>query len=350
MSPSNPSGEAASRPLVTIAIPTFDRAALLRDCVQAALAQTYENIEVLVSDNASPDNTQQVLQEFDDKRLRVLTQSTNIGLLPNWNACLTAARGEYVVFVSDDDRISPFFLSGCMELIDQRPDLPIVVTLSNFRIPELRQTRPPRTSRFLGSGIQDGSDILLEYLKDEITVAMCSILLRTEVLRSEGGIPLDFPHTADVAAWAPVLCGNKAGLINEACATYNFHQESETARLGVTQVLLDGWKVANRISQAADKRIKDERLRNSVKLEAKRGFARRGLAYLAHYRKNGASLRDVAAFVWRFWSDMIVVDKLSLVRFIVIVLCPRPLADGIRYVRQILAGGWRDRQAAVKLG
>lgn len=350
MPPAKASCEAAGRPLITIAIPTFHRAGLLRGCIQAALAQTYENIEVLVSDNASPDDTQQVLREFDDKRLRVLTQETNIGLLPNWNACLAAARGEYVVFVSDDDRISPWLLSRCLEIVERRPEIPIVVTLSNFRIPELGETRPPHISRIIRTGIADGADILVEFLKDGITVAMCGILLRTDALRSGGGFPLDLPHTADVAAWAPILCGNKAGFINEACATYNFHRESETARLGVTQVLLDGWKVANRISQAADKRIGDERLRDSVKLETRRGFARRGLAYLAHYRNNGASLNDVATFVWRFWGDMIVVDKLSLVRFIVIVLCPRPLADGIRYVRQILAGGWRDRQAAVKLG
>jgi hypothetical protein len=263
---------------------------------------------------------------------------------------LEAAKGEYVVFVSDDDRISPWLLSRCLEIVEQKPELPIVVTLCNFRMPELRQTRPPHKSRLIRTGITDGTDILLEFLKDEVTVAMCGILLRTEALRSGGGFPLDFPHTADVAAWAPVLCGNKAGFINEACATYNFHRESETARLGVTQILLDAWKMVNRISHAADKRIEDEQLRETVKLEARRGFARRSLAYLAHYRSNGASLNDVATFVWRFRDNMIVVDKLSLVRFIAIVLCPRPLADGIRYIRKTLAGGWRDRQTAVKLG
>lgn len=343
------SPDAARRPLVTIAIPTFNRAPLLGGCIQAALAQTYENIEVLVSNNASSDDTQKVLREFDDKRLRVLTQETNIGLQPNWNACLDAAKGEYVVVVSDDDRISPWFLSRCIEIIEQQPRIPIVVALSNFHLSDLGQTRPPLTSRLIGTGVADGTDILLEFLKDEITVAMCGILLRTDVLRSEGGFPLDYPHTGDVAAWAPILCGSKAGFVNEACATYNFHCESETAKLSVTQILVDGWRVASLISRMADERIEDERLRELVKLEARRGFARRGLAYLAHYRSNGASLNDVSTFVWRFWSNMIVVDKPSLIRFIAIVLCPRPLAEGIRYVRQLLAGGWRDRPAAVKL-
>ena len=57
-------------------------------------AQTYPNIEVLVSDNASTDDTTKVLRELCDKRLRVMRQETNIGLLPNWNACVAAAKGE----------------------------------------------------------------------------------------------------------------------------------------------------------------------------------------------------------------------------------------------------------------
>ena len=107
-------------PLVTIAIPTFNRAALLRGCIQSALAQTYRNLEMLVSDNASTDDTASVLLEFNDKRLRVMKQETNIGLLPNWNACLAGAGGEYVVFVSDDDRISPWLVERCVGVIGER--------------------------------------------------------------------------------------------------------------------------------------------------------------------------------------------------------------------------------------
>src|SRR4030081_967744 len=74
-----------SYPLVTIAIPTFNRASLLRECVRSALSQTYRHFEVLVSDNASTDETKEILGQFSDGRLRVIGQETNIGLLPNWN-------------------------------------------------------------------------------------------------------------------------------------------------------------------------------------------------------------------------------------------------------------------------
>jgi glycosyltransferase involved in cell wall biosynthesis len=342
--------ESAVGPLVTIAIPTFNRAALLRGCIQAVLAQTYDNIEILVSDNASRDDTGKVLQEFSDKRLRVLRQKTNIGLLPNWNACLAAARGEYVVFVSDDDRISPWFLERCVGVLGTKSRVPIVVALTNCHLTSFGQTKPARTSRHIGSGLRNGPDVLLEFLADEISVAMCSVMVRTDALRSRGGFPVDLPHTADVAAWAPLLLESEVGFVNEACATFNLHDDSETGRLGVARILADGWKVASLISRTADEHVKGASLRQELTLQAQRCFSRRALRMLAYHRNSGASLLAVLEFVWRFRSDLMIVDKLSILRFAAIILCPVPIAARLRHLRHAFPQGWRGRQTAVKPG
>ncbi len=348
MLPSEAAFGSAGGPLVTIAIPTFNRAALLRGCVQSALSQTYTNIEVLVSNNASTDDTDEVLREFNDKRLRVLKQETNIGLHPNWNACVAAAEGQYVVFVSDDDRISPWLVERCVGVIGKQSQVPIVVALSSFHLVSTRHTKPARTSRRIGSGLQNGIDVLLEFLTDEICVAYCSVMMRTESLRSRGGFSLDLPHTADVAAWAPLLFEGKVGFVNEACAIYNFHDKSETSRLDVAQILRDGWKVASLISRMADERIMDASLRDELKLQAKRSFSRRALLFLTYHRRNGTSLVEISTFLWRFRRDLMIVDKLSVLRFAAIVLCPRPVAEQLRHFRQAFQEGWRDRQTVVK--
>lgn len=323
------------RPFVTIAIPTYNRAELLRGCVQSALAQTYENIEVLVSDNSSPDNTQEMLQEFDDKRLRVLTQEKNIGLLPNWNACLAAAKGEYVVLLSDDDRIAPQLIERCVSVVNGQRDIPIVVGLSDFHIEATGRTRPATTSRSLATGIWPGTDILLEYLKGDIDVlASCSIMMWTEASRIQGGFPLDFPHTADVAAWARLLFMGKAGFVNEACATCYSHGQSETSRLGTEQLLSDGWKVSNLISSLASLHVKDLLKRRNIQLEARRCFAGRGFTILSEYRRNGGNLQKIVNFVWRFRGDLSKVDIATILRFIAIILCPRPIADRLRRIKQ----------------
>jgi glycosyltransferase involved in cell wall biosynthesis len=350
MSPSETGVGPSGRPLITIAIPTFNRAALLKQCIQSALSQTYDNIEVLVSDNASTDDTREVLRGFNDERLRVLRQQTNMGLLPNWNACLAAAAGEYVVFVSDDDRISPWLLERCVDVLAEQSQVPIVVALSNFHLTSSGQTKPARTSKHIESGLRNGIIVLLEFLTDEVTVAMCGVMLRTEALRSRGGIPLDLPHAADVGAWAPLLFEDKVGFVNEACATYNFHDNSGTSRLSVVQILRDGWKVANLISRIADERIEVGSLRQELKLQARRCFSRRALVFLTYHRSNGASLLEIFKLAWHFRSNLMIVDKLSFLRFAAIILCPRPMAERLRHLRQAFSQGWRGGQTAVKPG
>lgn len=321
-------------PYVTIAIPTYNRAALLRGCIASALAQTYPHFEVLVSNNASPDDTAQILDQFSDPRLRVITQETNIGLLPNWNACLANARGDYIIFVSDDDRIFPALLDRCVALIDQHPQLPIVVTLSNLHAASLGQTRPPRASRTLATGVRDGTAILNEFLTDQITVNMCGVVMRTALLRERGGIPLDLPHTADVAAWAPLLLLGKAGLVNEACATYTYHDDSETARLGVERLLHDGRKVADLIAHTAETHVQDTQLRKAIQLRAWRCFARRGLITLTDFRRSGAGMLEMLSMAWHFRRDLQGVSLQAILRFVAVSLCPPSLAARLRRLRR----------------
>ena len=78
-----------NKPLVTIAIPTYNRAdGYLRDALKSAMNQTYENIEIVVSDNCSPDNTEDYIKGIDDPRIRYFRQKE--GILPNdnFNFCL----------------------------------------------------------------------------------------------------------------------------------------------------------------------------------------------------------------------------------------------------------------------
>lgn len=337
--------DSAVDPFITIAIPTFNRAAWLRGCLVSALGQTYQNFEVLVSDNASTDETSELLKEFVDLRIRVVRQKTNIGLIGNWNASLAAAKGRYVVFVSDDDRIAPWMLERCIALIKRAPEIPIVIALSDLRSAALDRTWPGRPSRRLTTGIWDGSDILLEYLRDQIGITMCSILLRTEALRSTGGFPIDFHFAGDVAAWSPLLFTGKAGLINESCATYNLHSGSETSKSGVESLLLDGWKVVDLISRNADRSVGNLVERRGIKQEARRCFARRAVLILSQYRQEGGQRAEILSLVWQFRRNFIHIGMgniLRLARPIAIILLHESTVDRIRHFKRTWVGrlGW----------
>ena len=107
--------EIFNQPLVTVAIPTYNCAEkFLSNALSSALAQNYNNLEVIVSDNCSTDNTSQLVNGYNDERLKYVKQKNNIGANGNFNFCLNEAKGEYILFLCDDDLIDPDFISTCI--------------------------------------------------------------------------------------------------------------------------------------------------------------------------------------------------------------------------------------------
>lgn len=99
-------------PLVTIAVPTYNRPELLREAVASALGQTYRAVEVLIGDNGSSKSVRAWSQTVSerDSRLRYQSYASNLGMAGNWNALADAARGEFFVLLADDDRLLPEFV------------------------------------------------------------------------------------------------------------------------------------------------------------------------------------------------------------------------------------------------
>jgi glycosyltransferase involved in cell wall biosynthesis len=99
-------------PLVSIIIPTYDRPRYLKEAIDAALAQNYPNVEVLVFDNGTLDETLAIGEEAArrDSRVRFRRNERNLGMSGNFNALADAARGEFLVAIGDDDRLLPEFV------------------------------------------------------------------------------------------------------------------------------------------------------------------------------------------------------------------------------------------------
>ena len=326
-------------PMVTIAIPTFNRALWLRDCVRLALTQSYRRFEVLVSDNASSDETALVLDQFSDERLRVVRQPKNIGATANWNACLAEAKGEYIVFLPDDDRIAPWMLERCVALIKSEPQVPIVMALGGAHIVASGRTLPTQASQKLGTGIWDGADVLEEYLNGRITVQGCTTMLRTETLRAYGGFPRGWPFAGDLARHLPLLLEGKAGFINECCGTYSVHSATETSRLSLESHLEDIHKLVDLIIHTAEDRIKDERRRRRLQSQAKRFLARHAVGIITSHRKRGAELIELRPVLWKWHRHLITLqspDVFRTMRLICWLLLPAPLIGWLRSIKQKL--------------
>lgn len=105
---------------VSILIPVYNRENLIKETVKSALNQTYKNIEIIVVDNKSTDNTWEVLQklEVEDERIRIFQNDTNIGPVRNWKRCIDEASGEYGKILWSDDLIAHEFLEKTVPYLE----------------------------------------------------------------------------------------------------------------------------------------------------------------------------------------------------------------------------------------
>jgi glycosyltransferase involved in cell wall biosynthesis len=115
-------------PKVSICIPTYNRAFALRQTIEAILGQTFVDWEMIVSDDASLDNTGEVVASFGDKRIRYYRNEKNLGLYPNWHRCIDLAAGEYVAIYHDHDLYLPTIVERSVEMLDHYPTASFVHT------------------------------------------------------------------------------------------------------------------------------------------------------------------------------------------------------------------------------
>jgi glycosyltransferase involved in cell wall biosynthesis len=113
------------KPLVTVAIPTYQRPQLLKRALDSLLEQDYENFEVLISDNGTEgDTVENVVSEYKNRFLNLTfyKQKENIGAFKNFFFLLDRAKGDYFMWLADDDEISLGYISNLSEMLTKNPD------------------------------------------------------------------------------------------------------------------------------------------------------------------------------------------------------------------------------------
>jgi glycosyltransferase involved in cell wall biosynthesis len=123
-----------SEPLVSVGIPTFNRAVKLMRAADSVLAQTRRELELVICDNASEDGTEPLCRALSerDSRVRYLRSPTNRGPTANFNAVFAELRSEYAMLLSDDDWLEPDYLASCLAELRGRPDLTLACGIAHY--------------------------------------------------------------------------------------------------------------------------------------------------------------------------------------------------------------------------
>lgn len=116
------------RPRVSIGLPVFNGARYLEETARSVLDQTYRDLELVISDNASTDETPEICRRLalEDPRVRYERADENLGAAPNYNRLVELARGEFFKWAPHDDPLAPTLVERFVEELDARPDASLV--------------------------------------------------------------------------------------------------------------------------------------------------------------------------------------------------------------------------------
>src|SRR5664280_1790696 len=218
---------------VDVLVPTYNRSAMLRQCLESIQAQTYRDIRVIIGDNCSNDDTRTVAQDFcgRDGRFGYVRNATNLGMYGNMNALFTLVTAPYVHFMHDDDWLELNFYEQMIAGLEESPEagwaLPRVILSQGEN-----ETAMRLPDRFSHDQVVPGETAFEELVHGNF-VTFPAVVLRTSVLREAGSFAGYL--SADWLMWLRIALHHDLKFIDAPLFHYCLHEGQVSAdglRLG----------------------------------------------------------------------------------------------------------------------
>lgn len=249
-----------TRPRVTVSIPTRNRAAFLREALSSVLDQTFTDIEVIVSDNASTDDTKRVVTSFNDPRVCYSPLPENIGLHGNLSRCLHLGTAPYVSILPDDDFMLPRNLERKVEVLDRNEDVGIVHSAFHLLavLPDGRQVLKENVNQTRSNidRIEPGQAAIRRLLADSYFINFPGAVMRRSVIDSESFDEMDGP-AADLGLCLRLASKSAVGFVAEPLVVWRLHPGSGNVQDGIHE--FDGREYRPSLASVALTKIPKER-------------------------------------------------------------------------------------------
>jgi glycosyltransferase involved in cell wall biosynthesis len=227
--------------MVTVAIPTYNRAALLRETLESVLAQTHSNFHLLISDNASTDETADVVASYCDTRIEYVRREYNIGMNANFNHLIELTETEFLTLLPDDDLLYPDYLHSVLDVLQRNPLAGLVHTA--FDVIDIDSRVQKQAVSFVASShpwneVEPGR-AFLERSMTSIAVCQSSATFRTRAIREAGGMATfdkpvaDVSHEpfADISLFMRIAQNWNIAYLDRALVAFRVHDQTETTRI-----------------------------------------------------------------------------------------------------------------------
>jgi len=211
------------RPLVSVITPTFNQADFLRDTLESVLAQDYPNIEYMVFDDGSTDETPGILSEYTG-RLEWESQA-NMGQTPTINKGWERSHGDIITWLNSDDTFLPGAVSKAVNYFQQHPDIDIVFGDSLFTAADGRPIEPSKP--------QAGFDYFEFVAKCHNPIPQPSAFIRRSVIKDIGLLDPAYYYFMDWDFWLRAGIDHSIAYFPELLSTYRLHEASKTVAQAV---------------------------------------------------------------------------------------------------------------------
>jgi glycosyltransferase involved in cell wall biosynthesis len=234
-----------SNPLTSICIPCYNAEKFIGDTLRSVLAQTYCDLEIIVCDDCSTDNTLQVVKSFVDPRITIYVNKHNLGCTGNYNKALSYAQGTYVKLLCDDDIIVPQCVEKQVAAFEQNKDKNIVMVTANRAIVSEDGRQLFKIIHFPHTGIMEGRKAMKKSIRSGTNIfgEPGLPLLKTEVVKKTE--PLTIKYCNDLELWGKVLLHGNLFVINDILFNFKLVTTSETVRIGWEQ-----WKFLKQLIES----------------------------------------------------------------------------------------------------
>jgi len=180
-------------PKISVIIPTYNRLDYLKEAATSVLKQTFDNYELIISDNHSSDGTATWGRALarNNSKVRYFRNKKNLGMVRNWNVGLDRARGKYLSVLNDDDLWEPGFLQETIKILDKKPNVGLVFVytsiITNNGKSRQKRVNPEYFRVFKRSKEMNGVECIKKFLTGKWQVNMpSSILVRSECFSKLG--------------------------------------------------------------------------------------------------------------------------------------------------------------------
>jgi glycosyltransferase involved in cell wall biosynthesis len=208
-----------ARPVVSVVLPVHDGERFLAEAVESILAQTLQDLELIVVDDGSTDGTQRVLAGFADERLRIVAEQHR-GLVHALGVGIAEARAPYVARMDADDVSEPRRLERQVELLERRPDVGMAATW----VVVIDESGRELSRRVLPSAHED----LVRRLLLRNPFQHGSVLLRRDALEEAGGYRGDYGANEDYDLWRRLARSWELACVPEVLYRYRLHAAAVT--------------------------------------------------------------------------------------------------------------------------